>query len=73
MAAAVSGRSVVFSPAPTVRTAASRFDRYSPIRRAVISPSGVSAPSSAFRCLTIRVSFSSERFRDFAARFRSQA
>ena len=68
MAAAVSGRSVVFSPAPTFRTAASRFDRYSLIRRAVISPSGVSAPSSAFRCLTIRVSFASERFRDFAAR-----
>jgi hypothetical protein len=42
MAAAVSGRSVVFSPAPTFRTAASRFDRYSLIRRAVISPSGVS-------------------------------
>jgi len=68
MAAAVSRRSVAVSPVPIFRTAARRFDLYSLIRAAVISPSGVFSPSSAFRCLTMRVSFASERFRDFAAR-----
>ena len=66
-AAAVSRRSVVFSPSPIVRTAASRLALYSLIRPAVISASGVVSPSADFRCLTIRWSFASERFRDFAA------
>ena len=67
MAAAVSRRSVEVSPVPIFRTAARRFDRYSLIRAAVISASGVFPPSSAFRCLTMRMSFARERLRDFAA------
>ena len=41
---------------------------YSLTRPAVIWTSGVSSPNSDFRCLTMRWSFASERFRDFADR-----